>query len=56
MVTIEIKEFEEMSQERVADLIEALPLLKEIGLTENGTVVSVMVSPDLYDELMEGMS
>ena len=54
-ITMETSEMEQWTAEDFDDFFEALPLLKEVSLTENGVVIGVMVSPDLYKDLKEGM-
>jgi len=54
-VTMETSEMEKWTLEEFDDFFEALQLLKEVSLTENGVVIGVMVSPDLYNDLKEGM-
>jgi len=54
-VTMETCEMEKWTLEEFDDFFEALQLLKEVSLTENGVVIGVMVSPDLYKDLQEGM-
>ena len=50
MVTMEVQEFEKMTESQLEDFFEALNDLKIVEITENKLVVGAVVSPDFYEK------
>jgi len=53
MVEMDIKEFGNMNEEELDNFFEALELLEKVMLTDKGTEVGVLLSPNTYEGIKD---